>query len=208
MTTESANALYRYFEVMYNLNRSLISLCGVDVMDNEGCYEKLIEEVILAIPRVIPYGKKKNTEKYMLFANEGLLEFADQMCFLRRDYERILQSHYEFLSAVKEIRNKLEHHMHKVEVAASGSGSINLFYITYELPDRDITLTADALLAFVEDMNVLYAKIQREVENFVIEYHRGESRYYRRLTRFSFSDFNEIFRSSLIRKIGKTMFSF
>ena len=33
MTTKAANALYRYFETLYNLNQSLITLCGIDVID-------------------------------------------------------------------------------------------------------------------------------------------------------------------------------
>ena len=45
MTTKAANALYRYFETLYNLNQSLIKLCGIDVIDNSSLYEKYIEDM-------------------------------------------------------------------------------------------------------------------------------------------------------------------
>lgn len=40
MTSEICNALFRYFEALYDLNRDLIMLCGADVLDNSGQYDK------------------------------------------------------------------------------------------------------------------------------------------------------------------------
>ena len=55
MTSEITNALFGYFETLYDLNRNLITLCGVDVIDNSGQYERYIADIIQAIPRLVPY---------------------------------------------------------------------------------------------------------------------------------------------------------
>ncbi len=34
MTVETANALGGYFQALYDLNHDLITLCGMDVIDN------------------------------------------------------------------------------------------------------------------------------------------------------------------------------
>lgn len=54
MNVEIANALYRYFEALYELNQNIIVLCGVDVLDNRGEYEKNIENVIHLMPKLVP----------------------------------------------------------------------------------------------------------------------------------------------------------
>ena len=52
MTSEICNALFRYFEALYDLNRDLIMLCGADVLDNSGQYDKCVERVVTAIEKV------------------------------------------------------------------------------------------------------------------------------------------------------------
>ena len=34
MTIVTANALFRYFKTLYNLNQNMIALCGADVFDH------------------------------------------------------------------------------------------------------------------------------------------------------------------------------
>ena len=46
MTSEICNALFRYFEALYDLNRDLIMLCGADVLDNSGQYDKCVRRVV------------------------------------------------------------------------------------------------------------------------------------------------------------------
>ena len=45
---------------------------------------------------------------------------------------------------------------------ASGSGSISLFDVTYEIGNQDIDLKASELIALVEDINGLFSKIQQK----------------------------------------------
>lgn len=64
MTIEAANAVYRYFKGLYELNQNIIRLCGIDVFDNDAQYEEQMENVIHFVPRLIPYVYDKN-EKNM-----------------------------------------------------------------------------------------------------------------------------------------------
>lgn len=208
MTVEIANALYGYFETLYDLNRNLIMLCGVDVIDNSGQYEKYRQEIIQEIPRLVPYAYNKNDGKYKIVMSDGLLEFSDVMPFLKGDYKCILQENYSFLSDIKCIRNKFEHKLHGARLMASGSGSTSLFDMTYTLKEGDITLTANEFIKFTKHMNELFSKIQGLVDKFA--YKQGEfgHPYYRRLIRYDFRDFNRIYESDLLRSFGQALFPF
>ena len=62
MTVETANALGGYFQALYDLNHDLITLCGMDIIDNSGQYEKYIKNVIQAVPRLVPYDYDKESK--------------------------------------------------------------------------------------------------------------------------------------------------
>lgn len=208
MTVDAANALYRYFEVLYDLNRNLITLCGVDVLDNAGHYEKYVEEVIHAIPRLIPYTAKRGADRYEIDTKDGLLEFADEIPFIEGDYKNILQQHYDLLAKIKKIRNKFEHRMHGARIVASGSGSISLFDATYKVGDETFDLVAGELVAFAKDMNSMFSKIQKILDCFAYEQRKDDHPYYRRLIRYSFCNFNQIYESDLLRLVGKALLPF
>lgn len=70
MTSEICNALFRYFEALYDLNRDLIMLCGADVLDNSGQYDKCVERVVKTIPELIPYGGNKATDEYVIIEGD------------------------------------------------------------------------------------------------------------------------------------------
>ena len=101
MTIGTANALYRYFELLYGLNQNLIVLCGTDVFDHKGEQERRIDEVIIAIPRLVPYGFHKKTGAYKLEKTDGLMNFSDDILFLETEYKAIFQKHKEFLEKTK-----------------------------------------------------------------------------------------------------------
>lgn len=207
MTVQVANALYRYFEALYELNQNIIILCGVDVLDNQGQYEKQIETVIHLAPRLVPY--KYDAENLCKLVNkDGLLEFENDLPFLKTDYEHILQNHKVFLSNIKAIRNKLEHKMHGAQIVATGSGNSCLFDIFYEVNQKRIRITAGELIGFAKELNTLFNKIQILVETFAYEHGKCEYAYYRRLTKFHFCDFNKIYDSGLLRSIGKAFLPF
>lgn len=208
MTKDAANALYRYFETLYSLNQNLIILCGVDIFDNKGQLEKYIEEVIMDIPRLVPYVFDRKTSSYRLEPKDGLLEFSEEIPFLQEDYERILQIHKEFLEKSKKVRNKLEHKMHGAYAVASSSSSFSLFSITYEVSEEEIDLEAQELISFVKDINVMFDKIQTLLDRFATEIEMRDHPYYYRMVRYSFLDFNKIYESSLLHIFGKALLPF
>lgn len=208
MTEEIVNALGGYFETLYNLNRDLITLCGVDVIDNSGQYEVIVKNVIQAVPRLVPYVYNKDVEKYVILPHDGLLEFVDHITFLKDDYESILENHYDFLKNVKIIRNKFEHKMHGARLMGGSSGGLSSFDMTYLIGDREITLTATEIIRFTKDINTLFYKIQKLVNVFAYENGKAGYRYYRRLTRYNFCDFNKILDSEILKIVGKSLFPF
>lgn len=208
MNKEVANALYRYFEALYNFNRNLITLCGVDVIDNSGHYERILEEVIHAIPKLIPYKFDKSIQRYVLATRDGLLEFIDEIPFINEDYKNTLELHYDLLVRIKTIRNKFEHKMHGARLVASGSRSISLFDATYQVGDESFVLTAQELIALAKDLNTMFTKIQRLVDCFAYEQEKEDHPYYRRLIRYDFCNFNQIYESKLLRNIGKALLPF
>ena len=72
MTITTADALYRYFEVIYNLNQNLITLCGTNILYHKEEQDRRIDEVVMAIPRLIPYSKNKQTGDYQIKKTDGL----------------------------------------------------------------------------------------------------------------------------------------
>lgn len=208
MNVEIASALYRYFEALYELNQNIMVLCGIDVLDNRGEYEKNIENVIHLVPKLVPYKYDKRKKSYKLENGDGLLEFESSMPFLRTDYEHILQCHYACLSDIKTIRNKLEHRLHGVNINSSGSGSFCLFEMTYQVDEKNIRITAGELIGLVRELNVLFAKIQEQVAAFAYQNDKFPYPYYRKITRFSFENFNQIYECNLLRIFGKALLPF
>lgn len=208
MTVTAVNALYRYFQALYNLNQHIIILCGVDVLDNKWQYEEHVEEVVLLIPRLVPYSRDKKTKEYQICRNDGLLEIGGEIPFLEESYCAILEKHEEVLGKIKEIRNKLEHRMHTAREIASGSGTSCLFEITYEIKDTKIKISVNDLILFVKDLNILFSRIQKLVDTFAYEHKIEDNPYYCRLVRYCFTDFNKIYDSDLLRIFGKALLPF
>ena len=208
MTITTANALFRYFEALYNLNQNLMVLCGTDVYDHQGEQERRIDEVLMAIPRLVPYGYNKKVGKYEIINTDGLLRFSDDISFLREDYEKLFQKHRGFLEKAVKVRNKLEHEMHGARVVASSSGTTSMFSVTYEVAENNIDLRADEIIACVKEINILFSKIQALVHESARTHSYGDHPYYRRLVRCDYSDFNKIYESNLLHILGKTLLPF
>ena len=206
MTIDLANALCSYFEVLYNLNKSIITLCGVDVIDNFGQYEKFVDNVVFSIPRLVPY--RKDGQQYKIDKNDGLMEYEQDLPFLVDGYSDLLLSNHAFLEKVKVIRTKLEHKMHVASITSSGSGNYVLLDVVYKVEDQEYTLYAGEMIQFAKQMNELFAKIQDEVVHFVFEKGKSGSIFYRRLTKYSFLNFNKIYESDVLRLVGKSLLPF
>lgn len=208
MTREIANALFGYFDTLYSLNRNLIMLCGLDVIENSGQYEKVAEYVIINAPRLIPYKYDKKKGKNIIEKNDGLLEFKNELPFLYDEYCAILQNNYKFLDDLKKIRNKLEHKMHGARHTGGCSGTNSLVYLTFRLKDDEIKLYAGDFIKFTKEINSLFSKLQELVREYAITEDKEFHVYYQRLTRYNFCKFNKIYDSDLLQDFGQALFPF
>ena len=208
VTVEIANALFGYLETLYNLNQKLVKLCGIDVIDDFESGEKEILDIIQDVPRIIPYSFNKKTQTLILKDRDGLLEYKDNISYLKEDYEKILSDNYEFLDKIRKIRNKYEHKMHGVKHKSSGSGSFSLFDYTFMVGDESIEITAGSFIKLIKSVNNLFSKIVLDISKYAYENKKEDYLYYRRITRFDFKDFNKIYDNDILRIVGKIMKKF
>ena len=203
-----AGALYSYFETLYNLNRNLITFCGVYGSGDSWTYHKYIHDVICDIPRLIPYACSRSKHQYTLASRDGLLEYTDELPYLLDGYESILLRHYCFLERLKLVRNKFEHRMHDVTLTQAGSGSCIIFDLLYEIAGKPLKLNAHEFIACAKDLNILFSKIQNDLGKYAYQENKNASLYCQRLLRYDFEDFNKIYDSGLLRSIGKAFLPF
>lgn len=208
MTVEIANTLFGYLETLYNLNQKLVKLCGIDVIDDFESGEKEILDIIQDVPRIIPYSFNKKTQTLILKDRDGLLEYKDNISYLKEDYEKILSDNYEFLDKIRKIRNKYEHKMHGVKHKSSGSGSFSLFDYTFMVGDESMEITAGSFIKLIKSVNNLFSKIVLDISKYAYENKKEDYLYYRRITRFDFKDFNKIYDNDILRIVGKIMKKF
>lgn len=208
VTVEIANALFGYFETLYNLNQKLVKLCGIDVIDDFESGEKEILDIIQDVPRIIPYSFNKKTQTLILKDRDGLLEYKDNISYLKEDYEKILSDNYEFLDKIRKIRNKYEHKMHGVKHKSSGSGSFSLFDYTFMVGDESMEITAGSFIKLIKSVNNLFSKIVLDISKYAYENKKEDYLYYRRITRFDFKDFNKIYDNDILRIVRKIMKKF
>ena len=208
MTVEIANALFGYLETLYNLNQKLVKLCGIDVIDDFESGEKEILDIIQDVPRIIPHSFNKKTQTLILKDRDGLLEYKDNISYLKEDYEKILSDNYEFLDKIRKIRNKYEHKMHGVKHKSSGSGSFSLFDYTFMVGDESMEITAGSFIKLIKSVNNLFSKIVLDISKYAYENKKEDYLYYRRITRFDFKDFNKIYDNDILRIVGKIMKKF
>ena len=215
MTTQTANALYRYFKALYDLNQTVMMLGSIEETEEMDTADELIEKVILLVPRIIPYGKGKNKQTYTILSKDGLCEFQEDLPFLKENYQRILQNHLRLLSDIKNIRNKLEHQMHGAVVLLKMCGNHSLFQVMYEKTDQPvlenphpIVIDVASIIALVKDLNTLFSEIQKELKQFASDHDFHDHPCYKKLTRVPFHDLNKICDSELLRVFGKMMFPF
>ena len=173
MTDRLLGVLYDYFETLRKLNENLIQCCQTDISSIAGMskFEDLLRKIIEVIPRMVPYGKPKGKEEYCMCDRDGLLEFSEELPFLREDYEEILEKHKDFLINIKRIRNKLEHRMQAVMLPFSMSNGNGHFEITYKIDEEkenkeenELTFTSSDFMTFMEQLDILHNSVKRCVE--------------------------------------------
>lgn len=210
MEVATTNALFGYFEELYGLNQDVIVLCGTNVFDllEKREHTQRMDRVMITIPRLIPYKYDRGSKLYEISNTDGLMNFSEDIPFLAESYESIFQNHKDFLIKAKNIRNKLEHAIHNARIIGTGSTPSCLFRITYNVGKEQIDVKANEIISFVKDLNVLFSKIQSEVIQYVRENPQNAHRYYIRITRYDFCNFNKIYESDMLSIIGKAMLPF
>lgn len=204
-----AHSLYGYFESLYDLNRNIISLCGLDIEDFSGHHEKILRNVIIAIPQLIPYSYNKSSNKYIINSKDGLLEFSSDIPYLLSDYNDILQKHYTLLESVKKVRNKLEHKIHGAQIVGGGSVQDHVsFEIDFSIENEEIQISSNAIIPFIMDINDLFSKLQKDLYQYAKENEKEFRAYFHRMLRFNFADFNKIYTSNVLFIIGGSLLPF
>jgi len=224
MNVEIVNAIIPYLETLYELNKNIIKICGADIMNRMSESTKTVLDVIQDIPRLIPYeynSKKKINE---LFNRDGLLEYEDEVGYIRERYENILKNNYDSLDKIRILRNKYQHKMHGIRDTASGSGTVCLFEIEFEVEVIKKTeingeiiyeevvekkeIFARELISIARALNDLFSLLQSEIIEYIYKINGNKSALYDRLTRFDLKDFNKIYDSNILREVGMIMMDF
>lgn len=205
MNVKIANSLFGYFETLYYLNQKLIKLCGVNVIDDFEFCGKEVLDIIQELPRIIPYSYNSKKRKLELKDGNGLLEYCDNITYLKNDYEQILLNNYDFLDKVRIIRNTYQHKMHGIDHKSSGSGSLSLFDFDFDIDGKEVEVCAGSFIKLFKELNILFSKLVSDVEKYAYENGKESYAYYRRITRFDFRDFNRLYESNLLRIFGQFM---
>lgn len=205
MNITIANALFGYLKTLYEMNQTLIKLCGIDIIDDLESGKMDVLNIIQNVPRIIPYEYDKKTNLLKLNYKNGLLEFKNEINYLERYYIDILKNNYDFLDDIRKIRNKYEHKMHDVKHRSSGSGSTSLFDFTFLVKDEKITVHAYSFIKLIKEINILFSKIVKDINMFAYKNEKDSYTYYRRITRFNYEDFNKIYDCNLLREMGRAM---
>lgn len=209
MNIEIANAMSGYFETLYEMNQNLIRLCGAEIFYYRFSeFEKVTLDIIQDIPRVIPNSYDNKEQDLVLDDRNGLLEYQAQIKYIKEDYQNILDKYKDTLNKIRKIRNKYEHKMHDVKYQSSGTGTMSLFDIEFKVNDEFIRIYARELIKLIKEVNILFSKIAQEISIFAYQNGKEEYAYYERICRIDFKDFNEIYESNILRKIGKIMNEF
>ncbi|MCL1975775.1 MAG: hypothetical protein FWG61_06410 [Firmicutes bacterium] len=207
MNSDIANSLAGYIESLKSMNRNLIKACAFDDdRDDYGILTKTVLDIIKEIPRLIPYEGVRGSEEQKITTKNGLMEYKDTIPYLETEYETILKDNYAFLSKVRKIRNKFEHAMHKNIVPYSGSGSQIYFEIGFIIGQDSFELKACEFIRLAKQLNKLFASLVDDVKDYANKAEKTEYYYYKKIAKINFADFNDIYDSELLRKIGRVIF--
>lgn len=111
--------LYIYFKLLVGINEKLLDM-KIYISKYQGDPYYMSEEIFLMssdLLRLLPLKKHKKENKILLDRNSGILLLKDSLDldFIENDFSKILNDNYEFLSNLKNIRNKYEHEPHNIK---------------------------------------------------------------------------------------------
>jgi len=206
MNPEIAYALLEYIDSLDDTNKNLIKACGIEAHGHAThSLRKLIFNVVQEIPRLIPYIFDQHHHVQLITKRDGLMEYRKQIHYLEADYERILTDNYDFLDKVRRIRNTYEHQMHKNKLSSSGNGTLHLFEIKFKIDDNVVSVCADDFITLMKQLNILFARLVNDIRLYAHNNNQNHHYFYRIATKIDFLDFNTMYESKLLAKIGKIM---
>lgn len=211
MNLKTANALSGYFEVLYCMNKKIIKLCGI-VETNLVGIEKDVLDVIHDFGRLFPYSYNKKIDILELNMRDGLLEFKDTISYLVDEYSDLLKLNYEQINKIRKIRNQYEHKMHGVSVNTVVVGGAGYADISFDMSQgcmhQDGSISIEEFVKLVFGLNELFSKLSKEVAEWAEKNNKTDYMYYRKITRFNFVEFNDLYKSPILKKIGKMLYEF
>lgn len=207
MNFEIANALGGYIETLYCININILKLSGRDAFHYDNS-EKLVLDIIQDIPRIIPYKFDKKSNKLLLNDKNGLLEYQNQLIFLKEKYDDILLTNYDVIDRIRKIRNKYEHKMHDIKFLSSISGGFSLLSFDFIVDNSIIKVKTEDLIKLIKTLNQLFKQVVENIKDWAKENNKSNYKYFQRLDRFEFTDFNEIYNSNMLIKVGKVLNDF
>ena len=165
-------------------------------------------EIIQDIPRIIPYSYDYKSKKQILKDKDGLLEFKYDISYLKNSFESILENNYFLLEKIRKIRNKYEHKIHDIKLLASYGDIDGMFDYSFKNHnDRVHVNTMDIVMLF-KQLNTLFSQVVDDIKSWAEDNNYETHPYYYKLSRFDFKDFNSIYESDLLSKIGRMLYKF
>ena len=206
MNSEIANSIAGYIEILNQVNRNLIKACGYDAyIDINGMLRNRVLDIVQEIPRLTPYKFDDQKQHQVIHKGYGLMEYQKEIPYLKSEYENILKANYDFLDKIRKIRNKYEHQMHKNRPSSSGSGTLILFDIEFDVNNELIKVSAGGFVKLIKGLNILFARLVDDIKTYAFQNDKSDYYFYREITKTNFLDFNDIYKSELLRKIGTIM---
>lgn len=189
MNENIQNAVYPYFNVLNELNKELLIMCGLNAYDSPLRIDQLFYSVMSMIYRLVPF--KKN-EKLVINPNDGLLDFKTDFVWLEAEFISLLDSHYCVIDSIRMIRNKFEHKMHDGRSTSYLSGTDLLFSVDFEVEDNKTKINLHDLIDITKKLNIIYGRIMLELKSS-IDAKVLTGPYFERLFKRNFNHYTEIF---------------
>lgn len=206
--SQIATSIIPYIENLYDTNRLFIKISGINYYNcdmGNGIFLKLIHN----IAQLIPYKYKNENESITLENGNGLLDFKNDISYIFDDYKDIIKVHCDLLNNIRIVRNKYEHRMHDISFEYNVGGGWNASFVyAYKIKNQDINIKSNQLIHLLKDLNELFSKLVLDIKKYSEENGKKDYKIYSRISRFNFLDFNTIYDSDLLHKIGIIQFDF
>lgn len=200
--------VHKYFEVLYKTNQKIIELSGYEANRNWSIIEDLFVNISQNICKLVPYYMDRNERKIHLSErDEGIFCFKSSLLFLECDYKDLFKSNYDTFLNIKVIRSKSEHSLHEISFDSCYSGSTSLPEIVFNIKQELVEIKTEDIIKIIIDINNLFDKIRLDLIKIATD-SENVTDYIIELTHFSFSKFNKILSSDMLKDIGRVTRNF